>query len=153
FLLFAAAGTRITIHDSDPADRSRTTTPEEDVPDVIAYLRQKNLLTDPKSQLIEATGQHLFDGFDLAVHLFGRNSLPEKLGQELAKVEGVIQVIPGMLDVILLADAGLASGKDGDSPAAFLLGYPLDSPQMTALNVQSDGRNFTEGDRKKILIG
>jgi hypothetical protein len=154
FLLFAAARTRIAIHDSDPVERPQAASPEEDVPDVVAYLREKNLLADPKSRLIEAAGQHLFDGFDLAVYLSGRNSLPEKLGKELAKVEGVKQVIPGLLDVILLADVGLPSGTDsGDSPAAFLLGYPLDSPQMKALNIQSDGRNFTEGDRKKILIG
>ncbi len=88
-------------------------------------------------------------GVDFVVQRAGgknklNNGLPDSLKEPLEKVQGVKQVVGGLLDTINFRDANLLG--------VLLNGWPPDSPLFTRLTVLS-GRQLQAGDSDKIIIG
>ena len=61
------------------------------------------------------------------------NGLPEDLGASISKIPHVAAVAPGLMDVV--------SFEERKVSAAFVFGWPADSPLMQDLNIKS-GRRF-----------
>ena len=74
----------------------------------------------------------------------GNRLLPEDLGDQIAEVEGVDQVIPGLIDCIEIPDEGIS--------AAFLMGIAPNSPLFDGL-VLVHGRSLQPDDERKVIIG
>lgn len=78
---------------------------------------------------------------------FGTTRLDESIGNELAKVPGVAQVTPELIDNVQLNDSPLG---------VQLQGFPVDSPMLKEFANQiapGQGRGLEPGDKKSILLG
>ena len=71
--------------------------------------------------------------------------LSDKLGDEIAKIPGVKQVNPGMVDFMSLEELGVN--------AVVMQGWVPDSPIMKSLNVLPGGHCITAADRRAVLMG
>jgi MacB-like periplasmic core domain len=153
FVPSAKAADHVVIHGPDRVQPPRQAIPKQDVKDLLAYLRASNLLNvDPVAELIEQDGPQLYTGSDFII-LGSSEGLSDKLGREIAKIEGVQDVAPALIDAVVLSQTS-ATGQQPDGPSAvFLFGCPLDSPTISALNIQSGGRPLNADDKKKAIIG
>jgi beta-lactamase regulating signal transducer with metallopeptidase domain len=96
------------------------------------------------------TGTATYHGIDLFVQRTAgknnlNNTLPEELGQTLSRVQGVKQVVGGLLDTVNFRDANLM--------VVLLSGWPAHSPLFGWLKVQFGGRTLIAGDERKAIIG
>ena len=71
-------------------------------------------------------------------------ALPEKLGDDIRKMPGVQDVIPGLVDAYSLRDLGV--------PTVIVNGWV---PETLAFNhlKMIDGRPLRKGDKGKVLLG
>jgi putative ABC transport system permease protein len=86
---------------------------------------------------------------DLVVNRAGgnqalNNGLPEQLGDPIAKLKGVKQVVGGLVDAIDFRDQGLLG--------VIVNGWPVACPLFNELTVLQ-GRKLATGDEHKIIIG
>jgi putative ABC transport system permease protein len=89
-------------------------------------------------------------GVDLIVQSVGskqelNNGLPVSLGDRMAKLPGVGDVMGGLMDVV--------SFPDRDLPSVIINGWAPDSPLFKELHILSGGRLLSANDHKKVLLG
>ena len=74
------------------------------------------------------------------------SSLPETLGDDIAKIPGVKQVNAGLIDFTSFDDLSISG--------VLIQGWVPDSPAMKALNIPKDsGTYLTDLDKKRVLLG
>ncbi|MEN6452327.1 MAG: ABC transporter permease, partial [Thermoguttaceae bacterium] len=73
------------------------------------------------------------------------SALPESLGLEIAKIPGVKQVNPGLVDYTSLEELGIS--------ALVVQGWIPDSPMMRQLNIAPGGHWITAQDKRAVLLG
>ncbi|MCE5268730.1 MAG: ABC transporter permease [Planctomycetaceae bacterium] len=73
------------------------------------------------------------------------SSLPEELGEKIAKIPGVKQVNGGLVDYTSLEDLGIS--------ALVVQGWIPDSPIMRGLNIEPGGHWITASDKRGVLLG
>jgi putative ABC transport system permease protein len=71
--------------------------------------------------------------------------LSDTLGGEIAKIPGVKQVNPGLVDYMSIEELGIN--------AVVMQGWVADSPIMKSLNILPGGHWITAADRRSVLLG
>jgi putative ABC transport system permease protein len=71
--------------------------------------------------------------------------LPEKLGEKIAELPGVVSVNTGIVDLISLGSSGTGG--------VLLDAWTADSPNVKSLEVTPGGRHIEEGDTRSAMIG
>jgi len=73
------------------------------------------------------------------------SALSDKLGDQIAKIQGVDQVNTGLVDYTAIEDLGIS--------AVLVQGWIPDAPVMRALKIEPGGHWITAADRKGVLLG
>jgi putative ABC transport system permease protein len=72
------------------------------------------------------------------------SSLPERLGDQIAKLPGVKEVIPGLVDIVVMPGT--------DNINAALQGWNPDTPVFDTLTILK-GRKLSTSDQKAVMLG
>src|SRR4051794_18232122 len=93
---------------------------------------------------------YLSRGVDIVVTRAGgqekqTSGLPLALADKIAQVEGVDQVVGGLVDVLQFREANIMG--------AIINGWPPDSPLFARLKIEEGGRKFGQDDKKVVMMG
>jgi putative ABC transport system permease protein len=93
---------------------------------------------------------YLSRGVDIVVTRAGgaekqTSGLPLELADKIAKVEGVDQVVGGLVDVLQFREQNIMG--------AVVNGWPPDSPLFARLKIDAGGRKFTADDKRALMMG
>ena len=155
FALAAEAGSHVFIYyKNDQVTQPRFVSLTSEVPDLVAFLLEKgNLNNDVELGAKDKTVTAADRGIDLVVmkaaakNNLNNGGLPEELGQTLSQVQGVKQVVGGLVDTLTFRDANLKSVLIN------INGWPAHCPWLERLKVQFGGRSLIAGNERKAIVG